>query len=176
MLAWLALLLMPAPAARGQQPEPWKPPEGISIYEQMALARLQEVHAVGEAFKVLTWPGFDPGAQPTLMVQPDGSAMAVGFPRPPEGFRAIEGVSDANRPVFRAPPGVFQDSGEPVARVGDTWAAVARIEVPTMPVSGRRLGRRLAEEEIAEFIGDAFLVYLTGARPASTPGRFRRRP
>ncbi len=160
-----AILLLPAlaggtavsPPAAGQP----------SAYESMALGRLHEIHAMGRAFKDLTWLGFDPSAIPAVILDPDGGAMAVGFAEPPARFKMMKLIERTDQLVFRAAPGVFNHPGSSPARVSGEWAVVSRIDPPAAGPDGRFLGRRSAEEWIADFVGDAFLAYLAGSRKES---------
>ncbi len=138
-----------------------------SAYESMVLGRLQEIHAMGRAFKDLTWLGFDPSAIPAVILDPDGGAMAVGFAEPPARFKLMKLIERTDQLVFRAAPGVFNDPGGSPARVSGEWAVVSRIDPPAPGPDGRFLGRRSAEEWIADFVGDAFLAYLAGSRKES---------
>jgi len=135
-----------------------------SAYESMALGRLQEIHAMGEAFKRSSWNGFDPSAISAVILDPDGGAMAVGFTDPPAGFKMMKLVEKSDQLVFRAAPGVFNHPGVSPAKVSGEWAVVSRIDPPASGPDGRFLGRRSAEEWIADFVGDAFLAYLAGLR------------
>ncbi len=143
--------------------------ETLGLGEEMALARLEEIRAVGKAYRERLWPGFDPSEVPAILFEPGGWAMAVGFSEPPEGFRLAEGLRDGQRPVYRAGAGKFTHEGRSPARVGGRWAVLMEIEGPDpMPV-GLHMGRRSAEEAIADFIGDAFLLFLMDRRGADTP-------
>jgi len=143
--------------------------EARTVGERIALARLKEIRAVTPVMRDALWSDFDPAAMPAVIHQPGGWAVAVGFTAPPAGFTLVDGVKDGDRNVYHAGPGVFRHVGRSPALVSGQWAVVSRFEPPEVLVRGDHLGRRNADEVVADFVGDAFLIYLMGQRKSSQP-------
>ncbi len=162
LAAAISACSMPASAAEGRA--------GIVHGENLALARQAAARSISRRFDRVVWPGFDAGEAPAVIFQPGGWAVAAGFPEPPEGFELIPGIQDGDRPVYRVTePGGFTDPGRSPARVAGRWAVISRIDPPPVIPPPGRLGRPVAEEAIARFIGDAFMIHLAQARGLESP-------
>src|SRR5678816_3226020 len=144
-------------------------PSSSAMGVRIGLARLAEVHTLSEAIQKQSWPDFDMSTIPAILYEPGGEAVAVGFPEPPAGFHRLESIQDANRPVDVAGPGVFDHQGPSPALVAGQWAVISRFDPPVAVPSGNHVGRRAAEEALADFTGDAFLIHLMRQRKTPTP-------
>ncbi|HEY3176125.1 MAG TPA: hypothetical protein VGK94_10265 [Candidatus Polarisedimenticolia bacterium] len=165
----LAAILLSASRTSPQEgaAAPAEPP--LSAGEEIALARLRELHEIGKAFNSLTWPEFDPAGVPAVLYKPGGWAIAVGFADPPAGFHLLAGMLDGERPVYRAAPGAFRPGTGSPDLVAGQWTVISRFEPPQPLLTGDYLGRATAEEEMARFIGDAFSLYLMKQRGRERP-------
>ena len=146
--------------------------EALSPGERIALARLKEIRTVADPIQRLSWPDFNAADVASVMYEPDGWAVAVGFKSPPPGFTPIDGVMDGDRPVYRAAPGAFSQvihDGRSPALVAGQWAVLSRFDPPETVPSGLYTGRRSAEEALAAFVGDSFLIHLMQQRKKTTP-------
>jgi len=155
-----------------QEPAPTPTVLPLTRGEEIAVARLKEIRAIGTAFQAYTWNDFDPSSFPSVIFEPNAWAIAVGFDQPPPGFRLVEGATDGVRPVFRAAPGslsAMTNLTHSLSRVNGTWAVVMKIDPPEIAPDGSYLGRAPTEEAIARFIGDAFLLHLMKLRGMNEP-------
>lgn len=161
-LTWSIAWIIAAPAgARAAEP--------VSFGTEIALARLREIRTLVAPIQTLGWPDFEPPSVPAIFYEPGDWAVAVGFEQPPPGFHLVEGVKDVDRPVYEAGPGTFHHEGRSPALVAGRWTVLSRFEQPEPLPSGARMGRRNAEEALAAFVGDAFMIHLMKQRKASTP-------
>lgn len=169
-LVLMVAALVAAPAGRAQQPAGPR----LSVGEGIGVARLSQIRSMSEAFHFVLWPDFSPSSIPAIIHQPGGWAIAVGFDPIPEGFAPIEGVADGERPIYRLDRSVTQmlpgppDRKSP-ARIAGQWCVVMEFEQPAAMPAGSHVGRRPAEQALADFMGDAFLLHVMKLRGASSP-------
>ena len=145
------------------------PDDTATLGQSIVLARLEEIKAIGVLMAEQTWPGFDPLAVPAILYEPGGWAFAIGFPEPPSGFAAIEGVKHGERALYRAPVGSFAHKGRSPALIDGRWAVISTFEPPRVAPAGARMGREAGEEGLGRFVGDAFAIFLMERRGRKTP-------
>ncbi|HET6373812.1 MAG TPA: hypothetical protein VFG76_10915, partial [Candidatus Polarisedimenticolia bacterium] len=162
-------LMIVGVAALGAALPDEEPPKGstLSVYELMTVGRLREVREVGPLSEN-AWNGFNPASIPMVFLDPDGGALAVGFPEPPAGFTKLDKLKEGDQVFYRAKPGVVPIEGGSPRSISGRWAVVSRVEPPAPAPAGDHLGRRSTEMEVADLVGDAFLVHLMKFRPGAT--------
>jgi len=157
----LAVMASMASAAHAQEP--------LTVPEEIALARINEIRALGDPIQRLSWPDFEPASAPAIFYEPDAWAIAVGFDAPPEGFGPIAGRTDAGRQVYRAGRGAFHAGSRSPALISGRWTVLSRFDPAEAAPAGDRMGRPAAEEAIDDFMRDAFMIHLMTQRKRATP-------